>query len=126
MTDNKNDPDSKEQLLTLQALVTYLLYEKQEETQIRNAFAALTQERHVRLHDEDTEFTSCANDLCIKALELLADAKSMTVELNAFGVQVIQNYNLKFVLSKETKLLKAWLVEKEGSTKPEQPATIQI
>ena len=122
----KTDPDQKEQLLTLQALVTYLLYEKQEETQIRNAFAALVQERHARLHKEDTEFTVCSNDLCIKALDLLADARSMTVELNAFGVQVIQNYNLKFVLSKETKLLKAWLIEKEGSEKPEGPVSIKV
>lgn len=126
------DKETQERLWCLQALVTYLLYEKREETQVRNAFAALVQERHANFHDkkdEGTSFEKCGNDLCKKALDLLADAQSPTIEMNAFGLQMIQPFNLKYVLSSESKILKAWLVDKEESkiiNPSDEPTIIKI
>lgn len=115
--------DEKELLDVYRVLCTYLLYEKQEETEIRTAFSVLAQERHTNFHDKEgksTDFTQCNQEICILALKMLQTAKEMKVELNDFSVQLIKHLNLVIKKQAQTRTCVAFLEELSKIEIPEQ------
>lgn len=109
-------PTDAERALIYEALVIYLLNERQEETEVRTAFAALVQERHAQFHvideskKEEHPFTECSNQLCILALQILQTARKPRVELNDFGIEMIKNLQLK--IQKAGRVCVAYLEDK--------------
>ena len=100
-------------------LCTYLLYERQEETEVRLAFAALVQERHTMFHcgeNEKTDFTECPNSICINALKILQEARKPRIELNDFSLEMIKNFNLK--IQKASRQCIAYLEQMSELTPP--------
>lgn len=111
--------------LKLIAITKYLLYERQQETQLQIAFRMLVQERHNQFHTEGnrkdgdgTEFVDCNNEICKNARAILDDAKSMSVDINPLTLELTQPYNLKFVQAGTN--LKAWLEEDKRIVVPGQ------
>lgn len=112
---------AQEMATEFQALLSFLLYEKKQETQLSGAFGALVQERHNQFHtDSDdkvngdgTTFYECGSDVCIQAKRILDDARTMSVELNEFGIEMISSFNLRIV--KGQRSCRAWLEKKEAS-----------
>lgn len=95
---------------TAQALVSYLLYEREEETQLRAAFACLVQQRHSDFHadgDKESDFSDCANEVCINALKILQESRQKRIELNEVSLQMIQDYGLH--VRKTGRVCIAWL-----------------
>src|ERR1043165_9963009 len=70
----------------------YLLFERENETPLRIAFAALAEERHDKLHEG--KFVDCTNDKCSAALNLLAEGREPKIELNDFSAEMIKPYKL--------------------------------
>jgi|ERR1051326_8933844 hypothetical protein len=83
----------KEILEAIHAIaLMYLLYERENETSLRIAFAALAEERHDKLHEG--KFVDCTNDKCSAALNLLAEGREPKIELNDFSAEMIKPYKL--------------------------------
>jgi hypothetical protein len=122
--------DDKTMQEIFRVLCTYLLYERQEETEIRLAFAHLVQERHVRLHDKDEEnpsqFTECSNGTCIKALEMLQTARKPRIEMNDLSVQLIRNYNIKVQRDSVSRRCIAFLEEIEAVKPAEKGLILEV
>jgi hypothetical protein len=111
-------PSEKEKLAVFERLTAYLLYERQEETEMRAAFATLVQERHSQFHDEEgriTQFTECGNLICVNALQMLQSARKPRVELNELSVELIRNYNVKVQQDPIGRRCTAYLEETGGS-----------
>lgn len=113
-------PTAEEMLPLFQALVSYLLYERENETELRTAFACTVQERHHHFHDKDeyneTEFAVCTNDVCVKALGILQNARKPRVEINQFSAAMIEKYNLR--VEKTKTAVVSYLEEKSLIEKP--------
>jgi len=88
----------EERYQTAQALLIYALYEREEETELRAAFAALIEERHNLQHvkeGESTPFTECANALCINGLKILQSSREKKVELNHLSIEIVKQFDLE-------------------------------
>lgn len=111
----------EEKATELYALTMFLLYERENETELRIAFAATVQERHHTFHDKDenvtTEFAECPNEVCCKALAILQQARKPRIELNDFGIELIKKYALR--LQKADRKCIAFLEEKSLIEQPE-------
>ena len=106
----------------LHMLTAYLLYERKEETELRTAFAALVMQRHHTFHDkegEETDFTQCANQICINALAILQNARKARIELNDLSIQLLGPYNLIVRRESKSRICIAYL-EDSDVIKPEQ------
>lgn len=101
----------------------YLLYERENETALRIAFAGLVQERHHHFHDKDehteTKFEECGNDICIKALQVLQEARKPRVEINNLSVEIIGDYMLRIEKSQQSCI--AYIDKKSVVEKPAPP-----
>lgn len=122
---------TKEQLQSLvdtfQALVSYLLYEREEETEVRSAFAALVGERHCHFHadgDETSDFTRCGNEVCVKALQILQKSKEKKIEINEFTLQLLANFSLKVMKSGRSCI--AMLEQKSQIIPPGNGVTLEV
>jgi len=84
----------------LRILVTYLLFERGEETQLKIAFAALVQERHNKEHmgekDAPAEFQDCQNEVCRGACAILENQRDQSVELTAFMIELMQKFGVSY------------------------------
>lgn len=118
----QNQPSEDELIkLKLIAISKYLLYERQQETQLQIAFRMLVQERHQQFHTkgnrkdgDGTEFIDCDNEICKNAKAILDECKSMSVDINPLTLELTQSYNLRFVQAGTN--LKAWLeLDKKSS-----------
>ena len=106
----------------LHMLTAYLLYERREETELRIAFAALVAERHHHFHDkevEDTPFTECGNEVCIKGLQILQMARKSRVEINQLSIDLVKQYNLIIQRDIQSKTCIAFLEEPDVIKQPE-------
>ena|SRR5271167_427482 len=114
-------PSVEEMAPALQLLTSYLLYDRENETELRIAFAALVQERHHQFHDitetQETKFEECKNDICIKALTILQTARKPRIEVNEFSAAMITPFNLR--VQRADRAVIAFLEEK-GVVKPAQ------
>lgn len=99
-------------------LLTYLLMEKKQETQLSMAFAILAQERHTQFHTVDQDknhesnFGDCKNEKCVMAMNVIRDSRSMSVEVNELTVDIANSY--KLTVSCVNRILRAWLTPKEA------------
>jgi len=116
-----SNPTPEEMVPLFQVLTSYLLFERENETQLRTAFAATIQERHHHFHDKDedkeTEFSQCGNEICVKALGILQNARKPRIEVNQFSVAMIDKFNLR--IEKSNNALIAYLEEKSLIQKPD-------
>lgn len=107
-------PTAEELVPTLQIIISCLLYDRENETEVRTAFATLVQERHHRFHDLEgdltTDFTECSNDICIQALGILQSARQSKIEINDFSVAQIEKYKLR--IRKAERTCEAFLEER--------------
>lgn len=106
----------------LHMLTAYLLYERREETQLRIAFAALIAERHHHFHDlegNDTPFTECGNEICIKGLAMLQSARKPRIEINQLSIDLVKEYNLVVTRDIKEKVCIAFLEEQNTIVKPD-------
>lgn len=113
-------PSLEEMAPALQLLVSWLLYDRENETELRIAFAALVQERHHHFHDKEeyteTEFSMCEKDICVKALAILQEAKKPRIEVNELSAALLEKYVLR-VQRADRKCI-AFLEEKSLIEKP--------
>lgn len=119
-------PTADEMLPALQLLTSYLLYDRENETELRIAFAALVQERHHHFHDltenKETEFSQCANDKCVAALGILQNSRKPRIEINEFSAAMIAPFNLR--VQKADRAVMAFLEEKGTIQPPANGVTI--
>ena len=113
---------------TAQALVTYLLYEREEDTQLRVAFAGVVQQRHVEFHadgNKDSKFTECSFEICINALKILQESKQKRIELNEFSLEIVNAHTLH--VRKTGRSCIAWLEERtDGSNRTSSGLILDI
>jgi hypothetical protein len=118
-------PTMEVQLARLQTIVSYLLYERQEETQLRTAFAALVQERHAHFHadgDKTSEFTDCTNQICEHALKILQSGREQKTVINELSLKLIENFYTKVTITGRECI--AELIEKQRLTPVEESMTL--
>jgi len=110
----------------LQLLTSYLLFERENQTELRVAFAGLVQERHHHFHDltedRETKFEECGNQICMNALQILQNGRKPKIEVNEFSARMIAPYSLK--LERTPKTIIAYLEEKSKIEKPADGITI--
>ena len=102
----------------MKILISYLLMERKQETQLSMAFAVLVQERHNQFHTlgdrkegDESNFADCKNDLCASAFGILKDSRSMAVEINDLSIQLVADYQL--TVQHAGNSCRAWLDEKK-------------
>ena len=118
---NATDLEKKYDLAKI--FVSYLLFERKQETQLSMAFALLAQERHNNLHTlgdhktgDESDFGDCDNDKCKMAFAVLKDSRNMSIEVNDFTIQMVAQYNLTIHGSKGS--ARAWLSPKTETQVP--------
>lgn len=104
----------------------YLLYDKENETSLRIAFAALSQERHNHFHtkrkkneDSDVDFPECKNEICQAAFKILQESREPAVEFTPLSLELIENYTMK--VEKTQNICRVFLVKKDSVV----PVTLQ-
>jgi len=114
----------------MKILLSYLLFERKQETQLSMAFAVLVQERHNRFHTlgdhkdgDESNFADCKNDLCASAFAMLKDSRSMAIEINDLSIQLVADY--KLTVQHQGSSCRAWLDPKpQVQTAPSLISTI--
>lgn len=108
--------EQRNNILTI--LCQYLLFERKQETQLSMAFALLVQERHNQYHTlgehktgDESDFSTCSNEKCRGAFDLLKDTRSMAVEVSDLTIQMIADYTLK--IRNEGSVCRAYLEPKD-------------
>lgn len=110
----------------LKVICQYLLFERKQETQLSMAFSLLVQERHNEFHTlgehkigDETDFSTCKNEICMASFNVLKDSRSMAVEINDFTLKLVSDYTLH--VSKVGNICRAYLTEQskivEGDAK---------
>ena len=101
----------------MKLLLSYLLMERKQETQLSMAYAVLVQERHNQFHTlgnhkegDESNFADCKNDLCILAFNILRDSRSMAIEINDISIQLVTDF--KLTIQHVGGTCRAWLDEK--------------
>ena len=128
-TKRKKNMPTQEQLAMDEAIkvaAMYLLYDKENETSLRVAFAALAQERHNHFHtkrekneDCEVDFPECKNDICQAAFKILQEAREPAVEFTPLSLELIDNYTMK--VEKTQNICRVELVKKSSVA----PATLK-
>lgn len=116
-------PTDQELIPHFKVFLTYLLNERQEETEVRGAFAVLVQERHANFHcpeGQETQFTECSNAACIQALKILQAARKPRVEINDLSLELVKMYNLKLKVDGVTRTASAYLEDKGAILPPDE------
>lgn len=100
----------------------YLLYEKNNATQLKAAFSALTQERHHEFHTkekfggkEDSSFMDCKNQICIAAKKILLEESEMKVVVNPLTSSLLERYNIKVNMTPKEVII---FLEEKGLIQP--------
>jgi hypothetical protein len=117
--------DLKRQVNMLAIFCKYLLFEKQQESQISMAFSIMVQERHNNLHTlgnhkegDGTLFSDCDNEICKMAYHVIKDRNSTTSEMNELTAALTDDYALK-IEGITGNVMRAWLEPKSKIIKPE-------
>lgn len=79
----------------------YLLYERENETQLRVAFSALAQERHNQFHTpasskdgDGSVFEECSNLICKNSYAILQESREPKIELTPISTEMLEGYAL--------------------------------
>lgn len=110
--------DLQRQINMLAVFCKYLLFEKQQESQISMAYSIMAQERHNQFHTQGGSkegdgslFSDCDNEICKMAYQVIKDRNSTTAEINELTAALTENYALK-IEGFEGNVMRAWLEEK--------------
>lgn len=121
----KDIADMERQINMLAVFCKYLLFEKQQESQISMAYSIMAQERHNQFHTkggnkegDGSLFSDCDNEICKMAFRVIQDRNSTSAEINEFTASMTNDYALK-IEGFEGNVMRAWLEPKEKIIKPE-------
>ena len=83
----------------LLVLVSYLLYEKKEQTVLAEAFVKLVEERHAEFHDKEVEWKECRNQVCVDAGLLLKARNAPEIMVTPLAAQLMHEYGVRYMPS---------------------------